>query len=74
MADGKCFFTTTPKDPDDYCSLGEKVTCGMKKFLVLSRCSPEYQIVEAEDISEVADHYYGSCYGIIEILPDEVTE
>ena len=26
MADGKCFFTTKPKDPDDYCSLGEKVT------------------------------------------------
>lgn len=48
---------------------------GMKKFLVLSNCSPEYnRIVEAEDISEVADHYYDSCYGIIEISQDEVTE
>ena len=47
----------------------------MKKFLVLSNCSPEYnRIVEAEDISEVADHYYDSCYGIIEISQDEVTE
>ena len=43
----------------------------MKKFLVLSWCSPEYnRIVEAEDISEVADHYYDSCYGIIEIPQD----
>ena len=75
LTDGKCFFTTTPKDPDDYCSLGEKVTkCGMKKFFVLSRRSPEYhRIVEAKDISEVADHCY-DCYGIIEISPDEVTK
>lgn len=44
----------------------------MKKFLVLSRCSPEYNIiVGAEDISEVADHYYDSCYGIIEISQDQ---
>jgi len=53
----------------------------MKKFLVLSRYYPEYnRIVEADDISEVAYHYYDSCYGIIEIpeipeIPqDEVTE
>ena len=47
----------------------------MKKFLVLSQCCPEYnRIVEADDISEVADHYYDSCYGIIEISQDEVTE
>ena len=49
----------------------------MKKFLVLSNCSPEYnRIVEAEDISEVADHYHGSCYcyGIIEIPQDDETE
>ena len=47
----------------------------MKRFSVLSNCSPEYnRIVEAEDISEVADHYYDSCYGIIEISQDEVTE
>lgn len=47
----------------------------MKKFLVLNRCSPEYnRIVEAEDIREVADHYYDSCYGIIEISQEEVTE
>jgi len=47
----------------------------MKKFLVLSDCSPEYnRIMEAEDISEVADNYYDSCYGIIEISQDEVTE
>jgi len=26
LADGKCFFTTKPKDQYDYCSLGEKVT------------------------------------------------
>ena len=76
MADGKCFFTTTPKDPDDYCSLGEKMTkCGMKKFFVLSRFGPEYhRIVEAKDISEVADHYHDSCYGIVEISQDEVTK
>ena len=75
MADGKCFFTTKPKDPDDYCSLGEKVTkYGMKKFLVLSRRGPEYhRIVEAGDISEVSEHYYDSCYGIIEISQDDVT-
>ena len=47
----------------------------MKRFLVLSNCSPEYnRIVEAEDISEVSDHYYDSCYGIIEISQDEVTK
>ena len=74
--DGKCFFTDKAKDPDYCCSFGEKVTkSGMKKFFVLSRCSPEYhRIVEAEDISEVADRYHDSCYGIVEILQDEVTE
>lgn len=74
--DGKCFFTDKAKDPDYYCSFGEKVTkSGMKKFFVLSRFSPEHhRIVEAEDISEVADRYHDSCYGIVEILQDEVTE
>ena len=47
----------------------------MKKFLILSRCGPEYnRIVEEEDICEAADHNYDSCYGIIEISQDEVTE
>ena len=68
-----CSATHMDCTEDDYCSFGEKVN-RMKKFLVLSRCGPEYhRIVEAEDISEVADHYHGSCYGIIEILQDEVT-
>ena len=43
----------------------------MKKFLILSRCGPEYdRIVEEEDICAAADHNYKSCYGIIE-LPEE---
>lgn len=47
----------------------------MKKFLILSWVSPEYnRIVEEEDICEAADHNYDSCYGIIEISQDEETE